>query len=64
MTKRENAIVSAYTGFLCGSMDYLYEYFDELEGRPVFTHELPYMKEKHKERIKEDFCNLKIEESK
>ncbi len=61
MTKRESAVVSAYTGTLLGSMDDLYNYLSELEGRPVFTHELPFITEKHKARIKQDFTSIKVE---
>ena len=43
MTYRECAIVEAYTGFcmLTGKeRKYLYEYLEEIMGRPVYTHEL------------------------
>ena len=40
MTKREAAIVSAYTGVLIGDFDEVHKYIEELLGRPVFTHEL------------------------
>lgn len=40
MTKREAAIVSAYTGILLGDMGDMCRFIDEIMGRPVFTHEL------------------------
>jgi hypothetical protein len=40
MTRRESAIVGAYTGFLVGPFDAMHEYIEEIMGRPVFTHEL------------------------
>lgn len=40
MTRRESAIVGAYTGVLCGPFDALHEYVEEILGRPVFTHEM------------------------
>ena len=39
MTKREAAIVSAYTGIMLGSFADMQEYAEELFGRPVWTHE-------------------------
>jgi hypothetical protein len=40
MNKREKAIVSAYTGYLCGQFSIMHEYIEGLMGRPVYTHEL------------------------
>ena len=40
MTKREAAIVSAYTGVLLGEFSDLHSYIEELFGHPVWTHEL------------------------
>ena len=40
MTKREAAIVSAYTGFLCGNFSDMHEYIEEIMQRPVWTHEM------------------------
>jgi len=39
MTKREAAIVSAYTGILIGSFSDLHQYIEEIMKRPVWTHE-------------------------
>lgn len=60
MTKRECAIISAYTGYLCGDFNEFHKYIEELLGRPVYTHELAdeELCKKIKELAKEDFCNL------
>lgn len=62
MTKREAAIVSAYTGYLIGEFSDFHAYVEEIMGRPVFTHELPNIAEKLKEKSKKDFMSIKIEE--
>lgn len=36
MTKREAAIITAYTGVFIGDLDEFYKYAKELLGRPVF----------------------------
>lgn len=63
MTKRECAIVSAYTGIMCGDFNEFHKYIEEIMKRPVYTHELADKKiwEKIKELSKEDFCNLSKE---
>lgn len=61
MTKREAAIVSAYTGILLGSLDDLYEYASELLGFNVCTHDLYLHAKEIKEKSKKDFINLKVE---
>lgn len=40
MTKREAAIISAYTGFLIGDFNDFQNFVSEIMKRPVFTHEL------------------------
>lgn len=40
MTKREAAIIGAFTGILVGSFNDLHQYIEEIMERPVFTHEL------------------------
>ena len=60
MTKRECAIVSAYTGLLCGEFSWMHEYAEELFHGPVFTHQFA-GKEftgKLKEMAKADFVKL------
>jgi len=40
MTPRESAIISAFTGVLCGPFTALHEYVELLMERPVFTSEM------------------------
>lgn len=40
LTKRQAAVIGAFTGLLCGPFDDLHAYIEEILGRPVFTHEL------------------------
>jgi len=60
MTKRESAIIGAYTGILAGPFDELHSYIEEIMGRPVFTHELGMseMAAAIKERARSDFLAL------
>jgi len=62
MTKRECAIVMAYTGvcMLAGkeNLPIFYEYIEEKIGRPVYTHELPELAEEIKEKTERDFLKL------
>lgn len=48
MNKREAAVISAYTGFLCCEFRTVHEYAEEVLGRPVFMHEF----------ASEDFANM------
>lgn len=52
MTKREAAIVSAYTGYLIGEFSDFHAYTEEIMGRPIFTHELPNIADELKEKSK------------
>ena len=61
MTKREAAIVTAYTGKLIGDIGALYEYLTELFGRPVYTHELPGLWGEIKKRSKQEFVDIQVE---
>lgn len=62
MTKREAAIVSAYTGFLCGEFTDLHEYVKDIMARPVFTHEMGRkdIAEEIKRKSKPDFVELEV----
>lgn len=63
ITKREAAIISAYTGYMLGDFDYMHEYIEKVMGRPVFTHEMgsaDFVKVLN-EKTKADFGNLEIE---
>ena len=53
MTKREAAVVMAFTGvaLLVGDdFSYFHQYVDELMGRPVRTHEFPMLADEIKRR--------------
>lgn len=60
MTRRESAIIGAFTGVLCGPFDALHEYVEEVMGRPVFTHEMgnEVIAKEIKEKSKPDFIAL------
>lgn len=60
MTRKECAIVSAYTGILCGSFNDFHKYAEELMGRPIWTHEFVNkdLTNELKRLSKNDFCNL------
>ena len=62
MTRREAAIVSAYTGYFIGELGELYNYLSELIGRPVYTHEIPALLDAYNSKIKQDFVMLEVEE--
>lgn len=61
MTKREAAIISAYTGYLIGDINEMYKYINEIMGRTVFTHEVSILFDEIRERAKNDFKNINIE---
>ena len=61
MTKREAAIVSAYTGYLIGEFSDFQAYAEEIMGRPIFTHEFPSIADELKNKSKKDFMSIKIE---
>ena len=63
MTKKEAAIVSAYTGILLGEFKDFHKYIEKILNRPVFTHELA-NKEicvEIKEKSRQDFINITVE---
>ena len=63
ITKREAAIISAYTNYLIGDFSDMHQYIEKLLGRSVFTHELanPLIVEEIREKSKNDFINIEIE---
>ena len=63
MTKRECAVITAYTGVLCGDFNEFHKYIEELFDRPIYTHELAdeELWEQIKERSKHDFIKLSKE---
>ena len=61
MTKRECAIVMAYTetAMLQGKdLRYFYEYVSEILGEPVWIHEFALRADEIKEKAKSDFIRL------
>ena len=40
MTKREAAVLGAFTGILIGEFSDMHKYIEEIMGRSVWTHEL------------------------
>ncbi len=62
MTKREAAIVSAYTRFLIGEFSEMQEYAEKLMGHPVFTHMLgdETFCDKLREKSKKDFVSIDV----
>lgn len=62
MTKREAAIVTAYTGILIGEFQDALEYFQEITGRMIFTHMLAdesFLKE-IKDKSSNDFMQIMV----
>ena len=61
MTKQECVIVTAYTGIAMvegKNLDLFYEYLAKLFGRPIYTHEIPFLEEEIKRRSTPDFITL------
>lgn len=61
MTKRECAIVMAYTGICMLTGDNIgifYKYVEEKIGRPFYTHELLALEHRIKEASEDDFIAL------
>ena len=60
MKKREGAIISAFTGILCGEFSSMHGYVEELLGRRVWTHEFGNKEftEELKKKAKPDFLKL------
>ncbi len=60
MTRREAAIVGAYTGVLTGDFSDMHGYIEEIMGHPVFTHQLgnEAIVAIIKEKAKPDFISL------
>ena len=61
MTKRECAVVTAYTeiSMLKGDdLKYLYDYLSKFIGRKIYTHEIPAVCTQFRNQIREDFLDL------
>lgn len=52
MTKREAAIVSAYTGYVIGEFSDSQAYAEEVMRRQIFIHELPSIADEIKEKAR------------
>lgn len=63
MTKKEAAIISAYTGILLGKFSDFHAYVETLLDRPVLTHELANdaLFDKIRRLAKKDFMTLEVE---
>lgn len=63
LTKREAAIISAYTGYLIGEFSEVHKYVEEKFGRPVFTHEMGFndFQERIRDMAKSDFVLIEVE---
>jgi hypothetical protein len=63
MTRREAAIVAAYTGYLIGEFSDMHEYIEKIMGHPVWTHEMgsKNFMEHVREMAKPDFIALSAE---
>ena len=62
ITKKEAAIISAYTGILFGRFCEMHKYIEQIMKRPIFTYELASkdITNEIKQKSKKDFCNLVI----
>lgn len=61
MTKQEQIIVSAYTGYLIAdNFDEVQDYIQQKLGRPVFTHELadPRVLEEIRDKVRPDLLSI------
>ena len=65
LTKRQAAIVGAYTGFSAGPFGDVQLYADEVLGRPTWTHEFASQDfaDQLREAAREDFLAICYEES-
>jgi len=66
ITKREAAIVTAYTGYLIGSFDEAHKYIEEIMERPVYSHEMASkaIMEEIRKKAKQDFISMDVEKAK
>lgn len=61
MTDKEKAIVMAFTGtcMLTGDkFSIFHKYIEDIIGRPVYSHEFPYLAETIREKSRADFIAL------
>jgi hypothetical protein len=61
LTVEQAAILSAFTGILCGRFSDMAQYAERIMGRPILTHEYPGIADQLKEAARDDFmsiCNI------
>ena len=60
LTRRQAAIITAYTGITCGPFEVFHEYAEKLIGRPIWTHEFASkgLCAQIKEDAKDDFLDI------
>jgi hypothetical protein len=63
LTKREAAVISAYTGFMIGEFSEMHKYIEEKLQRPVLSHELRNKDvwDELKVICRDDFVNIPVE---
>lgn len=63
LTRKQAAIVGAYTGFLCGPFEDMHKFIEQIMDRPVFTHELASkaLSEEIREKAKPFFLALCVD---
>lgn len=66
LTKEQAAIIGVYTGISCGPFADIHGKFEQLLGRPVFTHEMAdkFLWKSAKEKVKDEFLALCFKEEK
>lgn len=64
ISKREAAIISAYTGYHIGDFNETHRYIEEILDRPVRTHEMASTKlwEEIRAKAKPDFSALEVQD--
>lgn len=62
ITRREAAIITAYTGVVLGEFEDARKYIDEIMGRNLLTHELAFLSNVIKEAAKPDFFKLEVKD--
>lgn len=64
MTRKETAIISAYTGILIGKFSDFHQYAEHIMRRPIYTHEFASdaLLSELRERSREDFCSIEVKE--
>jgi hypothetical protein len=64
LTIEQSAVISAYTGVLCGPFGAYHEYVEKVMERPVWTHEManPDVMAQIREAAKPDFLALCAEQ--